>query len=94
MQLANTSGNPTRDSALSINLCQAAVAFALRYLDPRDGKVVLKHLQSKDADEFRLLLNQHFANVLVAKPASSRRESREAYWVAWNLRSSILHSSM
>lgn len=59
---ANTSGNPIRDRQASIDLLEAAFAFAarnLRFADSSAGKrsspstLVLKYFESPEAQEFR-----------------------------------------
>lgn len=93
--LANLSGNPFRDSQLSIDLCYAALQFALVHLSPsspasdnRDGpggkklvapSLIMKCLQSSLSDTFQKELLIHFGSVKVEKPEGSRPESREVY---------------
>lgn len=99
--LANLSGNPFRDGQLSIDLCEAALAFALDNLAPSkplsipsDGKgkkkrspsLVMKCLQSSVSPAFQDLLKEHFEGVAWSKPSSSRPESREGYWVCSGLK--------
>lgn len=94
--LANLSGNPLRDAQLSLDLTQAALEFALLHLSPsrplpkstEGGKkvkapvrLVMKSLRSELSPEFERELRQHFASVRWEKPASSRPESREGFFV-------------
>lgn len=93
--LANLSGNPLRDAQLSLDLCQAALQFALLHLSPaasskavEGGKkvkspvrLVMKSLRSELSSEFERELKDYFASVSWIKPASSRPESREGFWV-------------
>jgi 23S rRNA (uridine2552-2'-O)-methyltransferase len=94
--LANLSGNPLRDAQLSLDLCQAALQFALLHLSPTPAgkaaaeggkkvkspvRLVMKSLRSELSPEFERELKQHFTSVNWIKPASSRPESREGFWV-------------
>ena len=93
--LANLSGNPLRDAQLSLDLCQAALQFSLVHLSPavsakaaQGGKkvkapvrLVMKSLRSGLSAEFEAVLKEHFTSVTWIKPASSRPESREGFWV-------------
>ncbi|ORY89833.1 FtsJ-like methyltransferase-domain-containing protein [Leucosporidium creatinivorum] len=100
--LANLSGNNFRDGQLSIDLCEAALAFALDNLAPskppsadsqgakgkkkRGPSLVMKCLQSSLSPAFQDLLKEHFEGVAWSKPSSSRPESREGYWVCSGLK--------
>lgn len=98
--LANLSGSPLRDAQLSIDLCEAALGFALAHLAPpsrpppsssgkrkqRGPSLVMKCLQSSLSPSFQDLLKGQFESVSWSKPSSSRPESREGYWVCSGLR--------
>lgn len=100
--LANLSGNTFRDGQLSIDLCEAALSFALDNLAPsksiaadlpnvkgmkkRGPSLVMKCLQSSLSPAFQDLLKEHFDGVAWSKPSSSRPESREGYWVCSGLK--------
>lgn len=99
--LANLSGNPLRDAQLSLDLCQAALQFALLHLSPsppaskavEGGKkvkspvrLVMKALRSELSPEFEQELKGYFASVNWIKPQSSRPESREGFWVCRGLK--------
>ncbi len=93
--LANLSGNPLRDAQLSLDLCQAALQFAFLHLSPTTAtkateggkkvkspvRLVMKSLRSELSPEFERELREHFTAVNWIKPASSRPESREGFWV-------------
>ncbi|BGP00084.1 Ribosomal RNA large subunit methyltransferase J [Rhodotorula toruloides ATCC 204091] len=101
--MANTSGNNTRDGALSLELCEAALAFAVQHLSPirRATKVVtpsgrptaaegskslpiqfiVKHFASESTEAFRKDLARYFRQVKWVKPPSSRKDSREGFFV-------------
>lgn len=88
--LANTTGNSTADSASSLELCQLVFGLAERYLQrdsDRGGTMVVKLLQSGEADDWRKsVLQNAFRSVKIVKPTASRAESREQYIVARGLR--------
>lgn len=81
--LGNTSGNDVRDSQTSLDLCELVVDVSQRYLtsDP-EGTVVFKIFQSQDAAQWKKdKLEKMFAKISIVKPISSRKESREVYYV-------------
>jgi 23S rRNA (uridine2552-2'-O)-methyltransferase len=101
--LANMSGNPLRDAQSSIDLCDAALEFALehlRVLSVSKGvgeemkkvapSLVMKCLQSSLSQAFRDRLRSHFRTVKWEKPSSSRPESREGYWVCSGLKVEVV----
>lgn len=81
--LGNTSGNDLRDSQTSLDLCELVVDLSQRYVTPEaEGTVVFKIFQSQDAAEWKKdKLDKLYADVSVVKPISSRKESREFYYV-------------
>ena len=97
--MANTSGNPVRDSQASLDLCTAAFEFCTSMLRPTPGPAkteadrqllsafVCKYFMSQEADEFRHeVLERHFSFVRSEKMKASRSESREQYWVCFGYR--------
>jgi len=79
--MANTSGNPIRDASLSLELCESAYAFSEKNL-AQGGNLVMKFFASGYADEFRRdELQKAFGRVKTEKPISSRKESKEVYWI-------------
>ncbi|KAF9775464.1 hypothetical protein IL306_006443 [Fusarium sp. DS 682] len=79
-RLMNTSGNAFRDHAGSMDLCAAALQFASDTLRP-GGHFVCKFYQGPEDKEFEKKLKTLFTKVFREKPESSRKESREAYFV-------------
>lgn len=81
--LGNTSGNDVRDSQTSLDLCDLVVDLSQRYLTPSpEGTVVFKIFQSQDAAQWKKdKLERLYADISVVKPVSSRKESREVYYV-------------
>ncbi|GEM07789.1 ribosomal RNA large subunit methyltransferase J [Rhodotorula toruloides] len=101
--MANASGNNTRDGALSLELCGAALGFAVQHLSPirRATKVVtpcgrptaaegskslpiqfiVKHFASESTEAFRKDLTRYFRQVKWVKPPSSRKDSKEGFFV-------------
>ncbi|KAF4342715.1 ribosomal RNA large subunit methyltransferase J [Fusarium beomiforme] len=79
-RLMNTSGNAFRDHAGSMDLCAAALQFASDTLRS-GGHFVCKFYQGPEDKEFEKKLKTLFTKVFREKPESSRKESREAYFV-------------
>ncbi|RMJ16340.1 hypothetical protein CDV36_003988 [Fusarium kuroshium] len=79
-RLMNTSGNAFRDHAGSMDLCAAALQFASDTLKS-GGHFVCKFYQGPEDKEFEKKLKTLFAKVFREKPESSRKESRESYFV-------------
>ncbi|KAF4461728.1 ribosomal RNA large subunit methyltransferase J [Fusarium albosuccineum] len=79
-RLMNTSGNAFRDHAGSMDLCAAALHFASDTLKS-GGHFVCKFYQGPEDKAFEKQLKTLFAKVFREKPESSRKESREAYFV-------------
>ncbi|KDN44503.1 23S ribosomal RNA methyltransferase [Tilletiaria anomala UBC 951] len=88
--MANTTGNPIRDTVLSLDLVTAAFQFASSTLSRQPSSwFVSKVFPSADSDEFlRLTLKQRFDHVSIVKDkiTASRKESREVFWVAKGFR--------
>lgn len=82
--LANSTGDDRRDHLLSVSLAQEAMEFAVQILEPSESCFVCKLLQGVDEPDLFAELGKHFSNVRRAKPAASRKESREIYLVARN----------
>ncbi|KAF7549008.1 hypothetical protein G7Z17_g6693 [Cylindrodendrum hubeiense] len=80
-RLMNTSGNAFRDHAGSMDLCAAALQFASDTLKA-GGHFVCKFYQGSEDKLFEKKLKSMFVKVYREKPESSRKESKEAYFVA------------
>ncbi|KAI9512551.1 23S ribosomal RNA methyltransferase [Russula earlei] len=86
---ANATGNSTRDTQSSLDICHAVWDFTSRHLRTahsigrkRGGVLLLKHFEHPELLQFRkFYLNPNFHNVLYIKPDSSRSASREGYWL-------------
>ncbi|RBR09420.1 uncharacterized protein FIESC28_09870 [Fusarium coffeatum] len=79
-RLMNTSGNAFRDHAGSMDLCAAALQFASDTLKT-GGHFVCKFYQGSEDKDFEKKLKTLFSKVFREKPDSSRKESREAYFI-------------
>ncbi len=77
----NISGNYSLDHARSIELCEMALAFALRTLSP-SGRLVIKMFEGDLSREFIVEVQRHFASVKRYSPKASRSSSSEIYVVA------------
>ncbi|MCJ1443291.1 MAG: 2' O-ribose methyltransferase [Stictis urceolatum] len=80
-RMVNTSGMSFRDHAGSMDLCNAALLFAFDTLRP-GGTFVAKFYQGAEDKALEKSLKALFTKVHREKPDSSRKESKEAYFVA------------
>ncbi|KKF96000.1 Ribosomal RNA methyltransferase MRM2 mitochondrial [Ceratocystis platani] len=79
--MMNTSGIAFRDHVGSMDLCEAALIFAQDTLRT-GGHFVCKFYQGSEDKAFELKLKTMFTKVFREKPDSSRKVSKEAYFVA------------
>lgn len=75
-----TTGIRITDAARSLELCELALATAERFLRPR-GTFVAKLFHSEDFDKFRNDLRARFGRVEVLRPKSTRKESKEIFFI-------------
>ncbi|KAF2625197.1 FtsJ-domain-containing protein [Macroventuria anomochaeta] len=80
-RMMNTSGNPFRDHAGSMDLCMAALTFAFDTVKT-GGHFLCKFYQGPEEKVFETKLKRLFTKVSREKPESSRSASKEAYFVA------------
>ncbi|KAL8970487.1 MAG: hypothetical protein Q9197_003783 [Variospora fuerteventurae] len=80
-RMMNTSGIKFRDHAGSMDLCEAAMKFTFDTLRP-NGHLICKFYQGTEDKALENRLKMLFAKVHRDKPESSRKESKEAYFVA------------
>ncbi|KAL0948181.1 hypothetical protein HGRIS_010792 [Hohenbuehelia grisea] len=86
---ANMTGNTTRDTESSLEICEAVFAFAHRNIRSaasigkrRGGTLLIKHFVHPLLQDFReKYLERNFYDVKYIKPKASRSESSEAYWL-------------
>lgn len=85
---APATGNRTRDVESSLDIAMAVWEFTKRHLTSsretggRGGALVLKYFRHPYLDDFRIQnLKPRFQHVHVVKPAASRSDSTEAYWL-------------
>jgi 23S rRNA (uridine2552-2'-O)-methyltransferase len=76
-----TSGIKINDQMRSLELCELALKTADRFLRP-GGSFVCKIFQSGEMDDFKLELRKRFKKVEIIRPKSTRRESKEFFFVA------------
>ncbi|KAM0714224.1 hypothetical protein Q7P37_010011 [Cladosporium fusiforme] len=79
-RMMNTSGNPFRDHAGSIDLCMAALTFSHDCL-VTGGHFLCKFYQGPEDKDLENRMKRLFEKVYRIKPDSSRKESRESYFV-------------
>lgn len=76
-----TTGIRVTDQARSMELCELALHTAERFLRPR-GHFVAKLFHSDSFEKFRDLLRERFERVEVLRPKSTRKESKEIFFIA------------
>ena len=77
----STTGHRGTDQARSATLCEEALALALACL-VKGGSFVVKVFMGPDIKAYAETLRGHFAMVKSFKPASSRSESMETFYIA------------
>ena len=75
-----TTGIRITDQTRSLELCELALATAERFLRPR-GSFVAKLFHSDEFEIFRKRLRERFGRVEVIRPKSTRKESKEIFFV-------------
>ncbi|EGP86484.1 uncharacterized protein MYCGRDRAFT_73148 [Zymoseptoria tritici IPO323] len=80
-RMQNTSGMPFRDHAGSMDLCMAALTFSFDTLRT-GGNFLCKFFAGAEDHALEMRLKKLFDKVYRIKPDSSRKESKEAYFVA------------
>ncbi|MGK5084920.1 RlmE family RNA methyltransferase [Bdellovibrionota bacterium FG-1] len=76
-----TTGIRVTDQMRSLELCELALATAERFLKPR-GSFVAKLFHSDEFEGFRNKLRERFGRVEVLRPQSTRKESKEIFFIA------------
>lgn len=76
-----TTGVRITDQVRSLELCELALDMALKHLKV-DGHFICKLFHSEDFEGFRDKLKQSFNKVEILRPQSTRKESKEIYFIA------------
>ena len=76
-----TTGIRITDQTRSLELCELALKTSERFLKAR-GTFVCKLFHSEEFDGFRNLLRSQFGRVEVLRPKSTRKESKEIFFIA------------
>jgi 23S rRNA (uridine2552-2'-O)-methyltransferase len=76
-----TTGIRVTDQTRSLELCELALATAERFLRYR-GSFVCKLFHSEEFEGFRKQLREKFGRVEVLRPKSTRKESKEIFFIA------------
>ncbi|KAF3342651.1 hypothetical protein VdG2_09611 [Verticillium dahliae VDG2] len=87
-RMMNTSGVTFKDHVGSMDLCYAALQFASDTLKP-GGHFVCKFYQGAEDKELEKQLRKLFAKVFRDKPESSRKDSKEGYFVGLNRKATV-----
>ncbi len=80
-----TTGVRVTDQTRSLELSELALATAERFLRPK-GTFICKLFHSEEFEEYRDLLRTRFERVEVVRPKSTRKESKEIFFVALKYR--------
>lgn len=80
-----TTGIRLTDQARSLHLCELALSVAQRFLKPQ-GTFICKMFHSEDFAKYRDLLKQNFQKVDAIKPDSTRKISKEIFFVGLNFK--------
>jgi 23S rRNA (uridine2552-2'-O)-methyltransferase len=75
-----TTGIRVTDQTRSLELCELALETAKKYLRPR-GTFVCKLFHSEEFENFRRILRMCFSKVEVLRPKSTRKESKEIFFI-------------
>jgi 23S rRNA (uridine2552-2'-O)-methyltransferase len=76
-----TTGIRITDQVRSMELCELALSTADRFLRPR-GSFVCKLFHSEEFETFRKMLREKFGRVEILRPKSTRKESKEIFFIA------------
>jgi 23S rRNA (uridine2552-2'-O)-methyltransferase len=76
-----TIGIRLTDQMRSLELCELALKTSERFLKPR-GTFVCKLFHSDEFEDFRKLLRERFGRVEVIRPKSTRKGSKEIFFIA------------
>ena len=76
-----TTGIRITDQVRSLELCELALDVSERFLKPK-GSFVCKLFHSEEFEDFRAKLRKRFERVEIIRPKSTRKESKEVFFVA------------
>ena len=76
-----TTGVHDTDVARSFDLASLALQSAIRFLKP-GGCFIVKLFMGESFEEYRNLLREHFKEIRIIRPESTRKHSREIFFVA------------
>jgi 23S rRNA (uridine2552-2'-O)-methyltransferase len=76
-----TTGVRVTDQTRSLELCELALKTAEKYLKVR-GSFICKLFHSEEFEGFRNTLRAQFGRVEMLKPKSTRKESKEIFFIA------------
>lgn len=80
-----TTGVHDTDVARSFDLASLALEAACKFLKP-GGSFVVKLFMGESFEEYRKLLRIHFEQIRILRPESTRKHSREVFFVAKGFR--------
>jgi len=80
-----TTGIKITDQARSFDLCAQALIIAKKFLGPK-GNFVCKLFESEQSIEFRNRMRNTFEKVHILRPASTRKQSTEVFFIGLSLK--------
>lgn len=87
-RMSNTSGLAVKDHLNSIDLCDAALITAIDLLKP-GGSFVCKQFMGSETALYEKRMRKVFSRVERSKPAASRDESKEIYFIGKQKRTTV-----
>ena len=76
-----TTGHKLQDQMRSLDLCELALSVCMKYLK-KDGVFVCKFFHSEEFENYRKQLRAVFGEVTQVRPLSTRKESKEIFFLA------------
>jgi 23S rRNA (uridine2552-2'-O)-methyltransferase len=76
----DTTNNRFTDQMRSLELCEMALATAVKFLKP-GGNFVCKIFESNEGNEFRKSLKEYFKEVHIMRPKSVQKSSKEIFLI-------------
>jgi 23S rRNA (uridine2552-2'-O)-methyltransferase len=80
-----TTGIRVTDQSRSLELCELALEISKKFLKPK-GAFVCKLFHSEEFENFRKMLRTSFERVEVLRPKSTRKESKEIFFICLSFR--------
>jgi 23S rRNA (uridine2552-2'-O)-methyltransferase len=89
----DTTTNRFTDQMRSLELCEMALATAIKFLKP-GGNFVCKIFESNEGNEFRKSLKDYFEEVHIMRPKSVQKSSKEIFLIGKGFKAEVAASEM